>query len=96
VAASPLTTGATQSWTIRLTERDDSVIADAHVSVDAWQPETEQRSPIHPNARYVGGGNYRVDDLAFTRSGWWNVALVIDGRAGVDSVAFNVVLPGRD
>jgi hypothetical protein len=33
-----------------------------------------------------------VDGLRFARAGWWNVALVVDGGRGVDSVAFNVVL----
>jgi hypothetical protein len=56
-------------------------------------PETQERSPIRPTARYIGHGNYRLDSLCFSRPGWWNVALVVDGRAGVDSVAFNVVLP---
>jgi hypothetical protein len=68
-------------------------VAHARVNVEAWMPETGERSPLHPAAHYVGNGNYRVDSLCFSRAGWWNVALVIDGRAGTDSVAFNVVLP---
>ena len=95
VAATPLTTGADQSWTIRLTDSDELPLANARVSAVAWMPETGKHSATHPSVRPVGGGDYRIDGLVFARAGWWNVALVIDGRSGVDSVAFNVVLPGR-
>lgn len=50
-------------------------------------PETGEHGPSI-TARYVGHGNYRVDGLVLSRPGWWNVALVIDSRAGIDSVAF--------
>jgi hypothetical protein len=93
VAADPITAGAMQSWTIHLTGRTVRRVAHATVNLEAWMPETGERSPLHPVAQYVGSGNYRVDGLCFPRVGWWNVALVIDGRAGTDSVAFNVVLP---
>jgi hypothetical protein len=96
VSATPLTTGADQSWLVRVTDRDDAPLPDARVSVDAWMPETGEHSATHPGVRHVGGGDYRIDGLALSRAGWWNVALVIDGRSGVDSVAFNVVLPGRN
>jgi segregation and condensation protein B len=56
-------------------------------------PETGEVSRITPSAHYVGRGRYVVDDIIFNRPGLWNVALVIDGPAGVDSVAFNVIMP---
>ena len=95
VAASSTSEGALQSWTIRLAGRAQRRIAHANVGVEAWMPVSGDRSPVHPTVRYIGKGDYRVDSLWFPRAGWWNVALVIDGRAGVDSVAFNVVLPPR-
>jgi hypothetical protein len=94
VAADPITAGVVQSWIIHLEGRTERRVAHAGVNVEAWMPETGERSPVRPTAHYVGSGNYRVDDLCFSRAGWWNVALVVDGRAGTDSVAFNVVLPG--
>jgi hypothetical protein len=51
------------------------------------------RSPVVPTVRYVGGGDYRIDNVVFAKAGWWNVALVIDGKRGADSLAFNVVVP---
>ena len=55
-------------------------------------PETGIRSPRRPTAQYIGHGDYRIDSVYVSQPGWWNVALVIEGRMGRDSVAFNVVL----
>jgi hypothetical protein len=93
VSASPMTVGENQRWTVRLTRHDHRRLAGAHVTTDVWMPETGARSPVRPTVSYVGGGRYAIDGVNFSRPGWWNVALVIDGRVGTDSVAFNAVLP---
>lgn len=93
VSATPFAVGVRQSWTMRLTRRGQRRVSGARLTVRPWAPESGEISPISPSVRYVGGGRYRVDDIYFPRPGWWNVALVIDGAAGTDSVAFNVVMP---
>lgn len=90
IETSPIVLGAAQSWTVHLSRRNRRV-SHATVSAEAWMPETGERSAVQPSVQYVGGGDYRIDELRFDRAGWWNVALVIHGRAGTDSVAFNVV-----
>ena len=90
ISASPIVIGAAQSWTVHLSRRNRRV-SHATVSAEAWMPETGERSAMQPSAHYVGGGDYRIDDLRFDRTGWWNVALVIESRAGTDSVAFNLI-----
>ncbi|MEO5818505.1 MAG: FixH family protein [Gemmatimonadaceae bacterium] len=94
VSTTPLIVGATESWTIHLTRRNQQRVAHARVTVQPWMPETADRRPAM-TARYIGHGDYRVDGVVLPRAGWWNVALVIVGRAGIDSVAFNVILPPR-
>lgn len=93
VSATPFAVGVRQSWTVRLTRRGQRRVSGARLTVRQWAPETGEISPISPSVRDVGGGRYRVDDIYFPRPGWWNVALVIDGAAGTDSVAFNVIMP---
>jgi hypothetical protein len=95
VANDPLTVGVSQSWTLHLTQRNHRRLAHAYVSANSWAPETGERSPRAVTARYVGGGNYRLNGIYFPRAGWWNVSLIVDGANGVDSVAFNVILPSR-
>lgn len=79
------------SWLItdaRASRRARSV-SHAAISAIAWMPDDTVRSPAALSVRYVGGGNC----FSFTKSGWWNVALVIDGKQGRDSVALDVVIP---
>jgi hypothetical protein len=93
VSAPSPAVGETQRWIVRLTRHDHRRLAGAHVSADVWMPETGARAPVRPTVSYVGGGRYAVDGVQLSQPGWWNVALVIAGRAGTDSVAFNAVLP---
>jgi YtkA-like protein len=93
VSVPPLSVGESQRWTIRLTRRNHRRLAAAHVTTNVWMPETGARSLVRPRVSYLGGGRYAIDGVALSRPGWWNVALVIQGRAGTDSVAFNAVLP---
>lgn len=92
VDASPVAIDAAQSWTLHLSRRGRRV-SHATVAATAWMPDDTVRSPVALSVRYVGGGDYRIDSLFFTKAGWWNVALVVDGNQGRDSVAFNVVIP---
>ena len=85
--------GTPAAWTIQLSRRNLRRVAHARVIGRTWMPETGEQSAEPTAARYVGGGRYRLEGITFTRPGWWNVALIIDGPNGVDSVAFNVVLP---
>jgi len=92
VAATSLSTGEPQRWIVRLTRRDHRRLAGAKVTARAWMPESGERSPVSATTSYLGGGRYLVDGVYFSRPGWWNVALVVNGRAWMDSVAFNVVV----
>lgn len=93
VAAASLRVGEPHQWIIHLEQRNQHRLAHAAVRVRVWMPETGIESSVNPAATYIGGGNYRLEDVRLTRSGWWNIALIVDGRAGVDSLAFNVRLP---
>jgi cytochrome c peroxidase len=92
VAAPPPAVGVGPSWTVRLTRRGQG-LSGARLSVRPWAPDTGDASTMSTSVRYVGDGQYRVDGIFFPTPGWWNVPLVIDGAAGVDSLAFNVVMP---
>ena len=85
--------GEEQRWTVQLTRHDHRRVAGARVSAEMWMPESGERSPIRPSVSYLGGGRYAIDGVYPSRPGWWNLALVIEGSAGTDSVAFNTVIP---
>jgi hypothetical protein len=95
IAHDSLEVGRQQGWTLHVTQRNHRGLAHADVNVKSWAPETGEVSSTVATSRYVGGGNYRLDGIYFPHAGWWNVALVIAGANGADSVAFNVVIPPR-
>ena len=95
VAETPIAIGVRQRWTLRVSRRDLRPLAAASIEARSWMPESDATSPVPAVTRYVGRGDYEINDLVFSAPGWWNVALVIKGRDGVDSLAFNVRLDGR-
>jgi hypothetical protein len=92
IDASPVAVGVPATWTVHFSHRADR-IAHATVQARVWMPETTESSPAPTRIRYVGDGNYRIENVLFARAGWWNVSLVLEGRRGTDSVAFNVIIP---
>ncbi len=92
VSTSPLVVGAPQTWILQLTRAGGELEARARVTATTWAPETGEGSTMAPRVLDIGGGRYQIDDVHFPRAGWWNVALVIAGSAGSDSVAFNVIM----
>jgi len=92
VSVSSLEVGATQQWVVRVQRRDHRRVNGARIAAQAWMPDEPTQPAVRGTVSSLGGGRYRIDGLRFARTGWWNVALVVNGGRGVDSVAFNVVL----
>jgi hypothetical protein len=92
ISASPIAIGLGETWTVHISRRSH-LVSHASVKAHVWMPESDEHSPAASKIRYVGDGNYRIDNVLLTRAGWWNIALVIDGNRGTDSVAFNVIIP---
>lgn len=84
--------GDAQRWTVSVTGSNNEEVERAHLAVRTWMPESGELSPVVATVRDLGGGRYQIDNIALPRAGWWNVALVIEGAAGTDSLAFNVRL----
>jgi len=93
VAAAAVNVGESHEWLIRLERRDHRPLAKADVKARLWMPESGREAAVQPTVTYTGAGNYRLRDVRLNRGGWWNVALVVNGRDGVDSLAFNVRVP---
>jgi len=93
VTAATARVGEPQRWIVQLRRRNGRRLANADVQVRLWMPETGIESVVRATGTYIGGGIYRLDPLLFTRPGWWNVALVVTGSSGIDSLAFNVRMP---
>jgi hypothetical protein len=82
-----------QTWDVQLTRRNHRRVTSATVAARVWMPETGETSATGIVGHYIGDGRYRFTDLPLTKAGWWNIDLAVDGIAGRDSVAFNVIVP---
>lgn len=87
--------GASHSWVVRITRADGTPVEDAKLAASVWMPAAEVCSPVRPVASaHLGDGRYQIDGLRFDAPGWWNVPLRVEAGVGIDSLAFNLVIPG--
>ena len=93
MAAAAVNSAEPHEWLVRLEQRNHRRLAHAKVHARLWMPESDIEAPTQPTVTYLGDGNYRLDNVLLPQSGWWNLALVVDARAGVDSLAFNLRAP---
>ena len=90
---SPITVGTMHGWVVRITALDGTPVENATISVDGGMPQHGHGLPTEPAvSAELGGGRYQVEGMKFNMPGWWVVNLSVDGRAGPDTVTFNLVL----
>lgn len=86
---------ARQDWTVRLDDALGRPVEGGRLTLEAWLPDGPPGRTRLPPARSLGRGHYRIEGVRFPESGWWNVPVRIEAAAGTDSLALNLVLPGR-
>jgi hypothetical protein len=92
-ASGDVAVGRTQQWMLELRTADGRSVEDAVLRIESRMPESGVQAPVRPRIhRDLGEGFYLVGDIRFDRMGWWNLKVDISGRAGTDSLAFNLIL----
>lgn len=85
--------GELHSWLLTLKTASGAPVENAAIDVSGGMPKHMHGLPTSPQATdYLGEGQYRIEGLKFTTSGWWQLRVAISAAAGSDTVAFNVVL----
>lgn len=91
-AAGDVVRGEWASWLVEVTTPAGAPVESAAVEAEYWWVDGDGvRQPAR--VRAAGAGRYRVDGLRLEQAGQWNVPLRIAGAAGVDSLAFNIIVP---
>ena len=68
-------------------------VADARITLDGGMPQHGHGLPTSPMVSAdQTAGEYRVEGLKFTMTGWWELRFAITAAAGGDSAVFNVKL----
>lgn len=90
----PVELNEIHSWTVHVETPDGQPIEGAEITVDGGMPQHNHGFPTAPKiTEELGGGDYLLDGVKFSMSGWWELKLVITASGQTDEVTFNIVLP---
>jgi hypothetical protein len=81
--------------TMQVAVRDGNgqAVDGAAITVDGGMPQHGHGLPTRPRVtRSLGNGVYVIEGVRFNMGGWWEFRLAIDGKAGADTVTFNLAL----
>lgn len=81
-----------QEWALEITTGDGRPVEGASLRVESWMPDSGRPGAVQPRVTSATANRYLVRDIVFDRRGWWNLKVEIRAGAGVDSLAFNVVV----
>jgi len=85
--------GHLAAWRVLVETPDGNAPARPTLVMHSWMPEAPSVVGDQPKLLYLGGGTFRVDELRFSRPGWWNVSVTISDAGVTDSLAFNLIVP---
>ncbi len=80
-------------WTIRVRLPDGRDALVDQIRVDGGMPQHGHGLPTQPRVTgRLPDGRFVVDGMKFSMPGWWELKLHVSGRAGTDSVTYNLSL----
>jgi hypothetical protein len=90
----PIQISKVHQWSLHMSGADGVPVTGATIAVDGGMPEHGHGLPTAPRvAADDGPGNYVINGMKFSMTGWWVLKLDVnatDGRA--DTITFNLVL----
>ena len=90
----PIQISKVHQWSLHMSGADGVPVTGANIAVDGGMPEHGHGLPTAPRAASADGpGNYVINGMKFSMTGWWVLKLDVnatDGRA--DTITFNLVL----
>ena len=92
--AQPLVVNKIHSWNVKLTTADGKPVPNARIAVDGGMPQHGHGLPTQPRVGAGdGNGQYLLEGMKFSMTGWWEIKLDIDSDLGRDQIVFNAVIP---
>lgn len=84
------------SWTINVATPAGVPVQGARISVDGGMPQHGHGLPTRPRVtRELGNGDYLMEGMKFSMTGWWEIKLAIEAAGAADKVTFNRVIETR-
>jgi len=84
------------SWTVNVATPAGVPVQGARISVDGGMPQHGHGLPTRPRVtRELGNGDYLMEGMKFSMTGWWEIKLGIEAAGAADRVTFNRVIETR-
>ncbi len=84
------------SWTIRVATPAGVPVQGARIAVDGGMPQHGHGLPTQPRVtKEIASGDYLMEGMKFSMTGWWEIKLAIDAGGVADKVTFNQVIENR-
>jgi hypothetical protein len=78
---------------VELRDAQGQPVDDAAITIDGGMPEHGHGLPTRPRVTsQSGSGTYVIEGVRFNMGGWWEFKLAVAGKAGTDTVTFNLSL----
>ena len=89
----PLRPRRMQTVRVAITDAAGTPVDNATIQIDGGMPQHGHGLPTRPRVtRALGNGLYEIEGVRFNMGGWWEFKLAIAGKAGTDTVTFNLAL----
>jgi hypothetical protein len=82
-----------QTVQVRLQDAAGQPIDGAAITIDGGMPQHGHGLPTKPRVtKALGNGVYVIEGVRFNMGGWWEFKVAVAGKAGNDTVTFNLAL----
>lgn len=82
-----------QTIQVAVKDAKGQVVDGAAITVDGGMPQHGHGLPTQPRVtKALGSGVYVIEGVRFNMGGWWEFKLAVAGKAGTDTVTFNLAL----
>lgn len=82
-----------QTIKVSVKDANGETVDGAAITIDGGMPQHGHGLPTQPRVtKSFGNGEYVIEGVRFNMGGWWELELAISGKAGTDTVTFNLAL----
>ncbi len=82
------------NWQLKLSTTTGAPIEGATFTIGGGMPSHNHGLPTQPKVtKELGKGEYLLEGMKFSMSGWWEIRITVEAGKGTDIVRFNTIIP---
>lgn len=84
------------AWNLQLSDSQGQPVDQARISISGGMPSHNHGLPTQPQVSSASGhGQYLLEGMRFSMSGWWEIKVQVDAGLGRDTIIFNTIIPDQ-